>query len=83
MESYNVLQKKRWLLFVLQAGDLIAGLDLDDPSAVRKAMPFEGGFPPLGTPTAAAAKVHQRCADSFNAARNILAGYEHNINEVK
>lgn len=83
MKSYNVLKINAYSLFVLQAGDLIARLDLDDPSAVRKAIPFEGGFPPLGTPTAAAAKVHQRCADSFNAARNILAGYEHNINEVK
>ncbi|KAG0579665.1 hypothetical protein KC19_4G115000 [Ceratodon purpureus] len=63
-------------------GDLIASLDLDDPSAVRKALPFEGSFPPLGLPTAVAAKVHQRCADSLNAARNILAGYEHDLDEV-
>lgn len=45
-------------------------------------MPFEDSFPPLGLPTAVAAKVHQRCADSLNAARNILAGYEHDLDEV-
>ncbi|BBN00335.1 acetyl-CoA carboxylase / biotin carboxylase 1 [Marchantia polymorpha subsp. ruderalis] len=63
-------------------GDLIAGLDLDDPSAVKKAVPFEGSFPPLGPPTAVAAKVHQRCAVADGAARMVLAGYEHPIETV-
>jgi len=49
---------------------------------VRKALPFEDDFPPLGLPTARAAKVHQRCADGLNAAWNILAGYQHDIDEV-
>ncbi|XVF36762.1 hypothetical protein REPUB_Repub19eG0086300 [Reevesia pubescens] len=66
----------------MQAGELIARLDLDDPSAVRKADPFHGSFPVLGPPTAISGKVHQRCAASLNAARMILAGYEHNIDEV-
>ncbi|TYJ36120.1 hypothetical protein E1A91_A05G286400v1 [Gossypium mustelinum] len=66
----------------MQAGELIARLDLDDPSAVRKTEPFQGNFPVLGPPTAISDKVHQRCAASLNAARMILAGYEHNINEV-
>lgn len=57
-------------------------MDLDDPSAVRKAEPFHGSFPVLGPPTAVSGKVHQRCAASLNAARMILAGYEHNIDEV-
>ncbi|GAB4839534.1 acetyl-coenzyme-A carboxylase [Ancistrocladus abbreviatus] len=66
----------------MQSGELIARLDLDDPSAVRKAEPFRGSFPLLGPPTAISGKVHQRCAASLNAARMILAGYEHNIDEV-
>nr|ASZ00202.1 acetyl-CoA carboxylase 1 [Monsonia emarginata] len=66
----------------MQAGELIARLDLDDPSAVRKAEPFQGSFPVLGPPTAISGKVHQRCAASLNAAKMILAGYEHNIDEV-
>ncbi|XP_051124639.1 acetyl-CoA carboxylase 1-like [Andrographis paniculata] len=66
----------------MQAGALIARLDLDDPSAVRKAEPFHGGFPILGPPTAISDKVHQRCAASLNAARMIIAGYEHNIDQV-
>lgn len=67
----------------MQAGDLIAKLDLDDPSAVRRAEPFHGTFPKLGSPTVVSDKVHQRCAASLNAARMILAGYEHNIQEVR
>ncbi|XVE55454.1 hypothetical protein DITRI_Ditri03aG0159900 [Diplodiscus trichospermus] len=66
----------------MQAGELIARLNLDDPSAVRKAEPFHGNFPILGPPTAISGKVHQRCAASLNAGRMILAGYEHNIDEV-
>ncbi|XP_052203206.1 acetyl-CoA carboxylase 1-like [Diospyros lotus] len=66
----------------MQAGELIASLDLDDPSAVRKAEPFHGSFPLLGPPTVISGKVHQRCAASLNAAQMILAGYEHNIDEV-
>ncbi|GAV59283.1 CPSase_L_chain domain-containing protein/Biotin_lipoyl domain-containing protein/Carboxyl_trans domain-containing protein/Biotin_carb_C domain-containing protein/CPSase_L_D2 domain-containing protein/ACC_central domain-containing protein [Cephalotus follicularis] len=66
----------------IQAGELIAKLDLDDPSAVRKAEPFHGSFPILGPPTAISGKVHQRCAACVNATRMILAGYEHNIDEV-
>nr|ASZ00201.1 acetyl-CoA carboxylase 1 [Hypseocharis bilobata] len=66
----------------MQAGELIASLDLDDPSAVRKAEPFQGSFPVLGPPTAISGKVHQKCAASLNAAQMILAGYEHNIDEV-
>ncbi|KAK4374393.1 hypothetical protein RND71_005070 [Anisodus tanguticus] len=66
----------------MQAGELIASLDLDDPSAVRKAEPFRGSFPILGPPTAISGKVHQRCAASLNAARMILAGYDHNVDDV-
>ncbi|CAH8297840.1 unnamed protein product [Eruca vesicaria subsp. sativa] len=67
---------------VLLAGELIANLDLADPSTVRKAEPFHGGFPRLGLPTESAAKVHQRCNAALNAARMILAGYEHQVDEV-
>lgn len=67
---------------ILQVSQLIARLDLDDPSAVRKAEPFHGSFPILGPPTAVSEKVHQRFAASLKAARMILAGYEHDIDEV-
>ncbi|KAG8091440.1 hypothetical protein GUJ93_ZPchr0012g20998 [Zizania palustris] len=66
----------------MQVNDRIARLDLDDPSSVRRAEPFNGTFPMLGRPTAVSGKVHQKFAASVNSAHMILAGYEHNINEV-
>jgi len=66
----------------LQAGDLIARLDLDDPSAVKRAEPFDGMFPQTGLPVAASGQVHKRYAASLNAAQMVLAGYENNISEV-
>nr|XP_043614929.1 acetyl-CoA carboxylase 1-like isoform X2 [Erigeron canadensis] len=66
----------------MHAGELIARLDLDDPSAVRKAEPFHGTFPLLGSSTAMSDKVHQKCATTLSAARMILAGYDHDIDEV-
>ncbi|KAB7507632.1 Acetyl-CoA carboxylase [Armadillidium nasatum] len=44
-ESGRVIPMKRPGA-VLNAGDVIARLDLDDPSRVKKAKPFEGEFPP-------------------------------------
>ncbi|KAI4986331.1 hypothetical protein ZWY2020_018961 [Hordeum vulgare] len=66
----------------MQVSDLIARLDLDDPSSVRRAEPFHGTFPKLGPSTAISGKVHQKFAASVNSAHMILAGYEHNINHV-
>uniref|UniRef100_M8BYH2 Acetyl-CoA carboxylase n=1 Tax=Aegilops tauschii TaxID=37682 RepID=M8BYH2_AEGTA len=66
----------------MQASDLIARLDLDDPSSVRKAEPFHGTFPKLGPSAATSGKVHQKFAASMNSAHMILAGYEHNISHV-
>ena len=67
---------------MFQAGDLIARLDLDDPSAVKRAEPFEGSFPEMSLPIAASGQVHKRCAASLNAARMVLAGYDHAVNKV-
>jgi hypothetical protein len=36
----------------------------------------------MDLPVAASSQVHKRYAASLNAARMVLAGYEHNINEV-
>lgn len=67
----------------LKAGVLIATLDLDDLTAVVTAVPFEGQFPPLGPPTAVSGKVHQRYGSSLHDAQMVLAGYIHNVEEVR
>ena len=49
---------------------------------MKRAEPFDGIFPQMELPVAASSQVHKRYAASLNAARMVLAGYEHNINEV-
>lgn len=49
---------------------------------MKRAEPFDGVFPQMVLPVAASSQVHKRYAASLNAARMVLAGYEHNINEV-
>jgi acetyl-CoA carboxylase / biotin carboxylase 1 len=51
---------------------------------VKRAEPFDGSFPNMGLPVAASSQsqVHKRFAASLNAARMVLAGYEHKIDQV-
>uniref|UniRef100_A0A0E0B9J6 Uncharacterized protein n=1 Tax=Oryza glumipatula TaxID=40148 RepID=A0A0E0B9J6_9ORYZ len=66
----------------IQENDLIARLDLDDTSYVRRVETYNGTFPKLGPPTVVSGKVHQKFSASVGSAQMILAGYEHNINQV-
>ena len=59
---------------VLNPGDLIATLDLDDPDAVTKAEPFAKGFPELGPPQVYSSGVDHRFKKSLQDAKMILAG---------
>ena len=59
---------------VMNPGDLIATLDLDDPEAVTKAEPYAGGFPDLGPPQVYSSGVDHRFKRSLRDARMILAG---------
>eukprot|EP00741_Cyanophora_paradoxa_P025193 tig00000350_g24318.t1 len=61
---------------VLEAGDLIAVLELDDPTKVRRATVWEGVLPALRKPRVTGDKVHQNMREALNAARMIMAGYE-------
>mmetsp|Transcript_9843 Transcript_9843/g.16193 ORF Transcript_9843/g.16193 Transcript_9843/m.16193 type:complete len:2349 (-) Transcript_9843:1208-8254(-) len=61
---------------VLDAGDLIAVLTLDDPTKVRRAAPFEGSLPPMKPPRVMGDKWHQIMRNSLYAVRMIMAGYD-------
>ena len=61
---------------VLNPGDLIATLDLDDPEAVTKAEPYAGGFPDLGPPLVYSSGVDHRFKRSLEDAKMILAGMQ-------
>ncbi|KAG2485379.1 hypothetical protein HYH03_015868 [Edaphochlamys debaryana] len=60
---------------VLGAGELIASLDLDDGAAVAAPEPFPGALPELGPPQITSSRVDAVLAGAVEAARNILAGY--------
>jgi len=62
---------------VLAAGDLIARLALADASAIPKAEPYTGGFPECGPPLVHSQGVDHRFKAAREAARMVMAGYDH------
>ncbi|CAK0731625.1 hypothetical protein CVIRNUC_000020 [Coccomyxa viridis] len=67
---------------VLVSGDLIARLELDDSNAVTAAQPYPGGFPELGPPLVHSQGVDYRFKEAYSAAKMILEGYEHPVDQV-
>jgi len=61
---------------VLHAGDVVATMTLDDISAVKKAIPFEGDLPALGPPRSPETKPHQLLRSTLKRIRLIIDGYE-------
>ena len=64
---------------VLSPGQLIARLDLDNPDAIRKADLYSGSFPEMGPPGVASDSLASRFATAFASVKNILAGFEGNV----
>jgi acetyl-CoA carboxylase/biotin carboxylase 1 len=60
---------------VLNVGDLIARLTLDDPSKVKKAVNFEGKFPGMKPPVVHGDKIHQEFRAALEMVNMTLAGY--------
>lgn len=60
----------------LEPGDVIGILELDDPSRVKHAKPFEGQLPALGPPTVLGSKPHQVLAWHLAILNNILDGFD-------
>ena len=66
-----------WMLpegSLLAAGDLIARLDLEDPAAVTRALPFDGGVPPMGAPVLESEGVDGWFTGALQAAQMVMAG---------
>lgn len=59
---------------VVNAGDVIATLDLDDPTAVLKAKPFSGVLPELGPPVIESDTTEHRFKQTLEAIKMVLAG---------
>ncbi|KND02645.1 uncharacterized protein SPPG_01732 [Spizellomyces punctatus DAOM BR117] len=62
---------------VLQSGDVIGTLVLDDPSRVKRATLFDGEFPAYGPPQVVGEKPHQRYEQVKQTVDSILDGYEY------
>ncbi|EJU03511.1 acetyl CoA carboxylase [Dacryopinax primogenitus] len=60
----------------LEPGDILGILTLDDPARVKHAKPFEGQLPPMGAPSVAGNRPHQRMAHYVETLSNILDGYD-------
>ncbi|GIM14327.1 hypothetical protein Vretimale_17212, partial [Volvox reticuliferus] len=68
----------RWVIpegGALNAGDLIASLELDDGAEVAAPEPYPGMFPELGPPQILSNRVDAVLANAVESARSILAGY--------
>eukprot|EP00879_Flechtneria_rotunda_P003437 GHRR01003666.1.p1 GENE.GHRR01003666.1~~GHRR01003666.1.p1 ORF type:complete len:1583 (+),score=615.48 GHRR01003666.1:404-5152(+) len=66
----------------LSAGELIARMDLDDPSKVKRAEQFNGELPPLGPPQVYSDRVDHRFTQALNAAKMIMAGYNYPVDDI-
>eukprot|EP00004_Rigifila_ramosa_P006611 TRINITY_DN1746_c0_g1_i1.p1 TRINITY_DN1746_c0_g1~~TRINITY_DN1746_c0_g1_i1.p1 ORF type:complete len:2182 (+),score=504.30 TRINITY_DN1746_c0_g1_i1:514-6546(+) len=60
---------------VLEAGDVLGTLLLDDPSRVKRAVLFTGQLPDMAAPFPSGTKIHQRFRGMLATIRNILDGY--------
>ncbi|CDS10010.1 hypothetical protein LRAMOSA02687 [Lichtheimia ramosa] len=60
----------------LEAGDIIGVLSLDDPSRVKKTLPFAGTVPTFGPPHITGEKPIQRFRATKRALEYILQGYD-------
>lgn len=64
---------------VLEAGDILGILALDDPSRVKHAQPFQGQLPSLGPPQVVGNKPPQRFQLLHNILQNILQGFDNQV----
>ncbi|KAK4693321.1 acetyl-CoA carboxylase / biotin carboxylase 1, partial [Lecanoromycetidae sp. Uapishka_2] len=64
---------------VLEAGDILGILALDDPSRVKHAQPFSAQLPSLGPPVVAGNKPPQRFSMLHSILQNILQGFDNQV----
>ncbi|KAJ3296515.1 acetyl-coenzyme-A carboxylase [Borealophlyctis nickersoniae] len=62
---------------IVQSGDVIGSLTLDDPSRVKRATLFDGEFPAYGPPQVGGEKPHQKFEQVKLVIDSILDGYEY------
>ncbi len=63
----------------VNAGDILAILDLEDPSKVKHALPFEGTLPDLGDAMVQGTKPVHRFKHYASILNNILGGFDNQV----
>ncbi|KAJ8902947.1 hypothetical protein NDN08_006265 [Rhodosorus marinus] len=61
---------------VVSVGDVLARLELEDPSKVRRTIKFEDRLPEMSMPEELGSKPHQRFRAAVRELRLLLAGYD-------
>eukprot|EP01087_Luapelamoeba_hula_P008660 TRINITY_DN2184_c0_g1_i2.p1 TRINITY_DN2184_c0_g1~~TRINITY_DN2184_c0_g1_i2.p1 ORF type:complete len:1896 (+),score=263.11 TRINITY_DN2184_c0_g1_i2:359-6046(+) len=62
---------------VLSAGDIVATIELDDPSTVCKAVNNTEDLPKFGAPRSRELKSHQQFGSALKNVRNLLLGFDY------
>lgn len=60
----------------LEIGDVVARLELDDPTKVRRSEPFKGSLPAYGSPQALGSKPHQVFNAALENVELLLRGFD-------
>lgn len=69
--------------YAMAAGDMIGQLELDDPTAVKKATPFHEPWPlATGPPKVVEARVDQRFKATMSQLDDLLKGYDVDVDQV-
>lgn len=64
---------------VLEAGDIVGILTLDDPGKVQHATPFSGQLPKLGSAQVEGKKIDSQFAQYLSTAEHILDGFDNQV----
>ncbi len=67
----------------VDVGTVIATLELDDPSKVRRAEQFDGHLPPYGPPQTIGSKPHQVFAQARKHVQLLLRGFDTDRNAIE
>ena len=62
---------------VVETGELIARVEPDDMSSIRKAKPYKGTFPEMAPPMAPETKPHLRLSELQKSVDRVIQGYYH------
>lgn len=67
----------------VETGDLLAHLELDDPSKVRRSEKFKGNLPNFADPQITGAKPHQRFNAAIREVRHLLQGFDARLDSME